>query len=213
MLKRILLVAILTVVLLCGIAEYDSRQLPNLVKKVMPSVVYVKAPGQWSGSGVIVGPHIILTARHVVRDADRLEIETIDGKIYKAINWVIDRDNDCALLFFDPRWGFKDIAEFANSDELQIGESAFAVGSPYGEGLFNTVTLGIISGLNRTIFYFGCSGLVTSDAAINPGNSGGPIFNMQGKIIGITVGTYRGSDGMNIIVSANVCRELLEKKL
>lgn len=213
MLKRITLIAILTVILLLGVAEYDSRQLPNIIREVNSSVVYVKAPGQWSGSGVIVDQHIILTARHVVQDVNELNIKTIDGDTYEAIHWVIDRDNDCALIFFDPRHEFENIAEFADSNELQIGESVFTIGSPYGDQLFNTVTYGIISGLDRTILYFGCSGLVTSDAAINPGNSGGPVFNMQGKIIGIVVGTYRGSEGLNIIVSSNTCRELLEEEI
>ncbi len=214
MLKRLMLIAILTVVLLCGIAEYDSRQLPNLINKVMPSVVYVEAPGQWRGSGVIVGPHIVLTARHIVRDANKLEIKTAN-KTYKAIHWVIDRDNDCALIFFDPRWEFKNIAEFADSDKLRVGESVFAIGSPFGRQLFNTVTSGIVSGIDRTILFFGCNGLVTSDTAINPGNSGGPVFNMQGKIIGIAVGmkvSRYGTEGLTIIIPSNVCRELLENE-
>ncbi len=207
--------AILVVILTCGICWHEYGKLPYVINRVMSSVVYVEAPGQWRGSGVIVGPHIVLTARHMVRGVNKLEITTVDGKTYEAIHWVIDRDNDCALIFFDPRWEFKDVAEFADSDKLRIGEPVFAIGSPYGRQLFNTVTLGIISGFDRTILYFGCSGLVTSDTAINPGNSGGPVFNIQGKIIGIAVGmkvSRYGAEGLAVIVSSNVCQELLENE-
>lgn len=183
--------------------------LPALIKKVAPSVVYVKAD-QWSGSGVIVGPSIVLTARHVVQNVESLEIETVDGNVYKAISWIEDKENDCGLIFFDPRIKFTNIAKFANSDELQIGQSVFTMGSPYGKQLFNTATFGIISGLNRQIRYFGTCGLITSDAATNPGNSGGPVFDIEGKVIGIIVGSKYGADGLGVIVPSNICKGLLE---
>ena len=197
---------------LVTIVDNIGNPLPDLVNKIMSSVVYIEAPGQWSGSGVIVDPHVVLTARHVVKGADKLKIETADGKIYKAINWIEDKDNDCGLIFFDPREKFENVSEFADSDELQIGEVVFTVGSPYGKQLFNTVTLGIISGLDRNISYFGTCGLITSHAAGNPGNSGGPVFDMRGKIIGILVGTKWGSRGLSIIIPSNVCQELLENE-
>lgn len=190
---------------------YENESLPTLIKRAMPSVVYVEA-ASWSGSGVIVGPSTVLTARHVVRDAGELAVETIDGRIYRAIAWVEDKKNDCGLIFFDPREPFTNIAEFADSDELQLGDLVFTLGSPYGKTLFNTATFGIISGLDRDIRYFGTCGLVTSDAAGNPGNSGGPVFDMQGRIIGIVVGTYWGSEGLNIIIPSNTCKALLENE-
>lgn len=186
--------------------------LPALIKKAAPSVVYVSEPGQWSGSGVIVGPSIVLTARHIVQYAEDLEIETVDGNVYKAISWIEDKENDCGLIFFDPRIKFTNIARFADSDELQVGQSVFSMGSPFGKQLFNTATFGIISGLNRQIRYFGICNLITSDAAANPGNSGGPIFNMQGKVIGILVGIRHGADGLGIIIPSNTCKELLENE-
>lgn len=189
-----------------------NNPLPALVKKVAPSVVYVEAFGRWHGSGVIIGPHTVLTARHIIRDADKLYIETVDGKKYDAISWMKDEKNDCGLLFFDPEEEFKDISEFADSDRLQIGDIVFTMGSPFGKELFNTITFGIVSGLDRKISYFGTCGLITSDAVGNPGNSGGPIFNMQGKVIGIVVGTRYGSQGLNIIVPSNICKELYDER-
>lgn len=195
-----------------AIEQNVGVSLPALIERVLPSVVYVSEPGRWSGSGVIVGPSMVLTARHVARYAENLEIETVDGTVYKAISWIEDKENDCALIFFDPRTVFTDIAEFADSDKLQIGESVFSMGSPFGKQLFNTATFGIISGLNREISYFGTCGLITIDAATNPGNSGGPIFNMQGKVIGIAVGSKYGADGLGVVIPSNVCKDLLEKK-
>lgn len=187
--------------------------LPTLIDKVTPSVVYIEATGLYnhlSGSGVIVDSHIVLTARHVVQDVWNIQIETADGNVYKAISWVEDEKNDCALIFIDPREEFEYIAEFADSNEIQLGDAVITIGSPFGIELFNTVTLGIISGLNRDIPYFGTCGLITSDAAINPGNSGGPVFDMAGHIVGIAVGTRYGADGFGIIVPANACKRLLE---
>lgn len=236
LIKVIVLGLILGMILSFGVAKYQSDQdkihdrivriqrqqimiiqsvdnpLPTLIKKVAPSVVYVEASGRWCGSGVIIGPHTVLTARHVIRDANELYIETADGKKHNVINWVKDKKNDCGLLFFDSKEKFENISAFADSDRLQIGNTVFTMGSPFGKQLFNTVTFGIISGLNRKISYFGTCGLITSDAVGNPGNSGGPIFNMQGKVIGIVVGTRYGSQGLNIIIPSNICKELYDKK-
>lgn len=234
--KCILLGVILGIILSFTVAQYQSDRydinlriaqiqqqqeilvigtgnpLPILIKKVMPSVVYVRVPERWSGSGVIVGPHTVLIAGHVIKDITELYIETADGKRYNAISWVEDKKNDCGLIFFDPREEFKDISEFADSNLLQVGDIVFTMGSPFGKILFNTVTFGIISGLNRDISYFGDCGLITSDAAGNPGNSGGPVFDMRGKVIGIVVGRRYGSEGLNIIIPSNICQKLLENK-
>lgn len=193
----------------------EDNPLPTLIKKVASSVVYVEATSQRRGSGVIVGPFTVLTAKHIVKDAYELKITTADGKTYKAIKWIVDEDNDCALMFFDSRKIFDNMAEFADSDKLQIGEMVFTIGSPYGKDFFNTVTFGIISGLNRKVPNFGTCELITSDAAINPGNSGGPVFDMQGQIIGIIVGmrvSRYGLEGFSEIIPSNTCQELLKNE-
>lgn len=233
--KCILLGLILGIILSLGIVRYQDDQdavyhqiaqiqrqqeillistdnpLPALIQEVISSAVYVRAPGQWSGSGVIIGPSTVLTAKHVIQDANELYIETINGEQHEAVGWVEDEENDCGLIFFDPRKKFKNVANFADSDKLRIGDVVFSIGSPLGKELFNTVTLGIISGFDRKIPYFGTCGLLTSDVASNSGNSGGPVFNMQGKIVGIVVGSFWDTEGLNIIVPANICRKLYEK--
>ena len=189
-----------------------NNPLPILIKKAMPSVVFVEVPGQWTGSGVIVGPHTVLTAGHVIEDTNGLVVETIDGRKYESIATIRSKVNDCGLIFFDPRESFTNIAEFADFDKVEVGDLVFTLGSPYGKELFNTATFGIISGLDRRFSYFGKCGLLTSDAAGNPGNSGGPVFDMQGRIVGIVVGTRYGSEGLNIITPGNVCEALLKNK-
>lgn len=194
--------------LLFALIVYPKNSaIPKCIDRVTPTVVYVQEEGVWSGSGVIVHENVVLTASHVVRNATNLSITLSNGNVRKAIGWVSDPNNDCALMFFDPREEFDDIAEFADSTE--VGEQVLCIGSPFGKKLINTVTLGIISGIGRDISYFGMSSMITTDAASNPGNSGGPVFNMWGKMVGILVGTVRGSDGLGMIVSYNVCKRLL----
>jgi len=189
----------------------QNEKLPPLIERVIDSVVYIegcdKYSNEWSGSGVIIAPNIILTAGHVVEDANELYVTTTDGGIYEAVDWVQDSDNDCALIFLDPRVQLKNISVPANSDLLQVGESIFTIGSPYG--FFNTVTFGIISGLDVEIDFFSENGVITVDAAGNPGNSGGPVFDMQGRVIGILVGGMRGADGFTVVIPSNICKGLL----
>lgn len=197
-----------------------SWQLSDLVSRVMPSVVYIEATidsnyydeyeylMDWSGSGVIIGPHTVLTAKHVIEDVNSLTITTVDGNVYEAREWKADPNNDCAILFFDDVLG--PVAKFADSNKVEIGDKVIIIGSPYGLELFNTVTAGIVSGLNREILFFGEVPLITTDAASNLGNSGGPVFNMQGRIIGILVGGKYGADGLGIITPANACKEFYE---
>ena len=192
------------------IIEYEVASLQTLIERVSPSVVLVESRNRGGGSGVIVAPHIVLTAGHVVRDATEIYVETVDGEKRVAIGWVEDEKNDCGLIFFDPREKFDNIAEFADSNELQLGDTVFTIGSPFGKEHFNAVTHGIISGLERKVPFFGTRGLVTSDAAGNPGNSGGPVFDMNGRIVGIVVGSKWGAEGLNIITASNICKELLQ---
>lgn len=196
--------------------------LPRLIQRVIPSVVYVEAGVDdnyyddygyeyigWSGSGIIIGPHTVLTAGHVIEDANSFTITIVDGDTYEAIEWEMDPNNDCGILIFDEILG--PIAELTDSDEVRIGDRVFIIGSPYGKDFFNTVTIGIISGLDREVSFFGEDLMITVDAASNPGNSGGPVFDMRGRVIGILVGGIWGADGLSILTPANICKEFYEK--
>ncbi|GAH50532.1 unnamed protein product, partial [marine sediment metagenome] len=195
------------------------RGLPCLIERVSPSVVYVEAIADnyndnyeygydWSGSGVIIGSHIVLTARHIIEDANSLTITVVDGNTYEAVRWEVDPNNDCGLLFFEEDLG--PVIKFADSDKIEIGDRVIIIGSPYGKEFLNTATNGIVSGLDREILFFGEDPMITADAASWPGNSGGPVFDIQGRVIGILVGGTWNGDNFSIVVPINICKEFYE---
>ncbi len=153
-----------------------------------------RLPG--NGSGMIVDPNgYILTNNHVVDRADRIKVKLNgDPKEYQARLVGADRETDLAVIKIDT--GRKLVpVKIGNSDAVQVGEWAIAIGSPFG--LEATVTAGIISAKGRPgMEQF--QRFIQTDAAINPGNSGGPLLNIRGEVIGINTaiatnnGTYQG---------------------
>jgi len=184
----------------------QGGHLPNIIKQVISTSVYIESD-EWSGSGVIIGPDTVLTAGHVVQDANNLEIHTAYGKIYKAINSEYDSNNDCGLIFVEGI--FKDVAELGDSNFVEVGDDVLIIGSPFGKELFNCVAYGIVASVDRQIPFFNEVDTFIIDVASNPGNSGGPVFDMSGKVIGIVVGGWRGADGLTAVTPINICKELL----
>lgn len=145
------------------------------------------------GSGFIVSEDgYIVTNKHVV-DEDNVEytVFTNDGNEYKADVIAKDSLNDIAVIKIEA--SDLPFLNFANSDDLQVGQSVIAIGNPLLE-FNNSVSVGIVSGLSREITArstFGKSehleGIIQTDAAINPGNSGGPLLNLDGKVVGVNV--------------------------
>ena len=139
------------------------------------------------GSGVLFDARgLLLTNAHVVEGAEELTVGLSDGRRVKGRVIGTDSLTDLAVVRLEGE-GVWPVAALGNSDRLNVGDWAIAVGNPYG--LENTVTLGIISNLNRNVAQLGISGkrldLIQTDAAINPGNSGGPLLNAEGEVIGI----------------------------
>ena len=139
------------------------------------------------GSGFIFDPvGLVLTNAHVIEKTEELIIGLSNGQRIPGIVIGIDRLTDLAVIRLKQS-GPWPTASLGNSDQLSVGDWAIAVGNPFG--LENTVTLGIISNLNRNVGQLGISGkrldLIQTDAAINPGNSGGPLLNAEGEVIGI----------------------------
>ena len=139
------------------------------------------------GSGVLFDSRgLLLTNAHVVEGAEELTVGLSDGRRVKGRVIGADPLTDLAVVRLEGE-GLWPVAVLGNSDRLNVGDWAIAVGNPYG--LENTVTLGIISNLNRNVSQLGISGkrldLIQTDAAINPGNSGGPLLNAEGEVIGI----------------------------
>jgi putative serine protease PepD len=164
--------------------------------KAAPSVVtiYVAgSSGSGSGSGVVLtADGFVLTNNHVVAgkggEADSVQVRTADATLYDATVVGTDPASDLAVLRLDGAEGLTP-AEFADSDEVQVGDVSVAIGAPLG--LSNTVTTGIVSATGRAVATGSTQDDATvidaiqTDAAINPGNSGGALVNGAGEVIGI----------------------------
>ena len=139
------------------------------------------------GSGIIISEDgYIVTNQHVVSGASNLEVVTSDGVSYEATLVGEDTQTDLAVIKIDAT-GLT-AAEFAASDDLQVGDEVMAVGNPGGLQLSSSVTFGYVSALNRPVtngdtgYTINC---IQTDAAINPGNSGGALVDMNGRVVGI----------------------------
>ncbi len=175
-----------------------------------------KTPKKWKeqslGSGVIVSDDgYILTNNHVIEHADEVMVTLSDNQSYKAKIIGADPKTDVAVIKIDAR-GLPAI-RWGNSDKLQVGEFALAIGSPYG--LNNTVTMGIISAVGRAnVGIADYEDFIQTDAAINPGNSGGPLVNIKGEMIGINTAIFSrsgGYQGIGFAVPSNMARIVMNQ--
>nr|WP_231598260.1 MULTISPECIES: trypsin-like peptidase domain-containing protein [unclassified Synechococcus] len=163
------------------------------------------------GSGVIYrADGLILTNAHVVDKSDRVLVGLQDGRRVEGKVVGLDRVTDLAVVQLIGGGPWPAVA-LGNSDALQVGDWAIAVGNPFG--LDNTVTLGIISNLNRNASKLGITDkrldLIQTDAAINPGNSGGPLLNADGEVIGINTLVRSGPGaGLGFAIPINRAREI-----
>jgi len=164
-----------------------------------------------TGSGFIYqADGLLLTNAHVVEKTDRVTVGMQDGRRVQGTVVGLDRLTDLAVVKL-AGGGPWPVAPLGNSDTLQVGEWAIAVGNPFG--LDNTVTMGIISNLNRNASKLGITDkrldLIQTDAAINPGNSGGPLLNADGEVIGINTLVRTGPGaGLGFAIPINRAREI-----
>jgi S1-C subfamily serine protease len=163
------------------------------------------------GSGFIVDASgLILTNAHVVDKTDKVIVGLQDGRRLEGTVVGLDPLTDLAVVRLSGA-GPWPLAPLGNSDQLQVGDWAIAVGNPFG--LDNTVTLGIISNLNRNASKLGITDkrldLIQTDAAINPGNSGGPLLNADGEVIGINTLVRSGPGaGLGFAIPINRARDI-----
>lgn len=166
---------------------------------------------QGGGSGIIVSSDgLILTNKHVANDINaQYTIFLANGKSYPAIVKSTDPLNDLAILKMNAS-GLKS-AELGDSNDLQISQNVIAVGFALGE-FKNTVTAGIISGLDRTIEAENekLEGMLQTDAAINSGNSGGPLVNMSGQVIGVNTAMASSAENIGFAIPINVAKKAIE---
>jgi Do/DeqQ family serine protease len=165
-----------------------------------------------SGSGFIIRENgVILTNAHVVENADRVTVKLKDGRSFEGQVVGQDQVTDVAVVKIDA--DSLPVVTLGNSDQLQPGEWAIAMGNPLG--LDNTVTVGIISATGRTSNEIGVPdkriGFIQTDAAINPGNSGGPLLNAQGEVIGMNTAIIDGAQGLGFSIPINTAQGLAEQ--
>lgn len=164
------------------------------------------------GSGFIVDRSgIILTNAHVIDGADRVVVTLKDGRTFDGTVQGEDKVTDLAVVKIDGQE--LPVAPLGNSDEVQVGDWAIAVGNPLG--LDNTVTLGIVSTLKRSSAQVGMTDkrleFIQTDAAINPGNSGGPLLNAQGQVIGINTAIRADAMGIGFAIPINKAKSIKDQ--
>ena len=165
---------------------------------------------QSQGSGFIFADGLVITNSHVVNDSDKVIVGLTNGKKLKAKVIGQDLFTDLAVLRIEGKGPWPK-APLGDSTKIKVGDWAIAVGNPFG--LENTVTLGIISNLNRNVTQLGIYDkkleLIQTDAAINPGNSGGPLLNSNGEVIGINTLIRSGPGaGLSFAIPINKAKEI-----
>jgi serine protease Do len=221
---------LITVITLLAVPAF-SQHLADLFEEIKKSVVtiYVQesqntgtgdprtfAANEGLGSGVLINNDVVLTAAHVVANADRIMVQFYDGEAVEATTTRISRVADVAVVTLRRPPSDPHLARIGNSDEVRIGEDIFIVGAPLG--LPYSLSRGIISGRHaehnfsndgKSLEFF------QTDASINTGNSGGPMFNDQGEVIGIVSSILTrsgGFEGIGFAATSNVARELLTSR-
>ncbi|HEU4327222.1 MAG TPA: trypsin-like peptidase domain-containing protein [Roseiflexaceae bacterium] len=200
--------------------EQEQRLLTELYRRVNPAVVSIEVAGRHplvegapepdqaipfaQGSGFLFDDqgHIV-TNNHVVEDAEQFQVQFADGTTVLAELIGRDPDSDLAVLKVDELPPGTAPLPLANSREVLVGQTAIAIGNPFG--LQNTLTVGVVSAIGRSLSgressqgRFSIPNVIQTDAAINPGNSGGPLLNIQGEVIGVNTairsesGTFEG---------------------
>ena len=200
-----------------------SMTIPQVVKATSPSVVSIALVSNGNlqpdgtqkanniGTGFIIDSSgIIVTNQHVVRDTKaEYQVITQDNKTYKPKSIIRDEINDIALIIIDAT--NLSALKLGNSDQLEVGETVIAIGTPLGE-YPGSVTVGVVSGLGRTVvtgdgfweLQKEYENVLQTDAAINPGNSGGPLLSLSGDVIGVNFATTGGVDNISFALPINV---------
>lgn len=158
------------------------------------------------GSGFIVSSDgYVITNNHVIRKADEIEVVLEDGSKHAATVVGTDPKTDIALLKINAGKPLPEV-NLGNSSTLEIGDSVFAIGNPFGLG--NTVTSGIVSAKGRSLGLGAYDDFIQTDAAINPGNSGGPLFNLNGEVVGVNSAIIAGGQGIGFAIPINLANSI-----
>jgi S1-C subfamily serine protease len=207
--------------------ESDTSTVVAAVNRVSPAVVQIvtadASGGTDVGSGILFDSRgWILTNRHVVEGAKTITVRLKDDRQKAGTVYGLDTLTDLAIVKVD---GLADlaVAPIGHSASLQVGELAIAIGSPLGLQYPNSVTVGIISALDRDVAVAGddpsstattsLHGLIQTDAAINPGNSGGPLVDASGRVVGVTTAEAETAQGIGFAVPIDVAKPIMQQAL
>ena len=206
-------------------ADAEELLLINLYERVNPSIVNIDVAGAvdvggfGSGSGFVIDVegHIV-TNNHVVEDARRIYVTFADGSVAEADLVGGDPASDLAVIKVAVEAALLHPVELGDSDQVKVGQRVIAIGNPFG--LVGTMTVGIVSGVGRTLpadtfseamGQFSNPDIIQTDAAINPGNSGGPLLDSYGRVVGVnsairTTGENRANSGVGFAVPVNTLK-------
>lgn len=161
------------------------------------------------GSGFIISKDgYIVTNNHVIDGAEEIEVTLFNGKKFEAK--LVGRDQQTDLALIKIKGKKLPFIQFGDSDNIRIGDWVVALGNPLG--LDHSLTAGILSAKGRDIFSGTAYGkFLQTDAAINPGNSGGPLFNMDGKVIGINTAIVAGGQGLGFAIPSNLALKVIQQ--
>ncbi|MDQ3697877.1 MAG: trypsin-like peptidase domain-containing protein [Gemmatimonadota bacterium] len=189
----------------------EEQNVIRVARQVSPAVVSVSRSGG-SGSGVIIRRDgVVLTNAHVVGNARTVQVGLADGRRLNGTVAGRDQTLDIAVV----RIPITDapVAPLGDSDRLEVGQAAIAIGNPLG--LERTVTTGVVSAVNRSPRGIQLDGLIQTDAAISVGNSGGPLLDSNGRVIGINTAIIGGPGvaGLGFAVPINLAADITQQVL
>ncbi|SKA79968.1 serine protease Do [Caloramator quimbayensis] len=202
--------------------------IPEIAKKVGPAVVGITTKsfqyfnnfdvyGQEVdsvGSGIIFSSDgYIVTNYHVIQGAQQVKVIFNNGKEVNAKVVNYDSDFDIAVVKITDDVKVPGVAEFGDSDSIEVGETAVAIGNPLGKDLLGSVTAGVISALNRQVDVNNKNlTFIQTDAAINPGNSGGALVNSRGQVIGINTAKISANnvEGIGFAIPINIVKSKID---
>lgn len=184
--------------------QFFGSQMPNIPNEQIQRGL---------GSGFVVSSDgLILTNAHVVDGSDKVTVTLKDGRTFEGEVMGTDSFTDVAVIKIEPEEELPAVS-LADSEILQPGEWAIAIGNPLG--LDNTVTTGIVSATGRSSAQVGVGdkriSFIQTDAAINPGNSGGPLLNAKGEVIGINTAIIQNAQGLGFAIPINDARDIAEE--
>ncbi|MDQ7820520.1 MAG: trypsin-like peptidase domain-containing protein [Armatimonadota bacterium] len=200
----------------------EEAAIIRVVERVRPAVVNIDTvaqvqtffgvfPQEGAGSGVIVSEDgYILTNNHVVEGAQQIRVTLLSGRTFAARVVGTDRFSDLAVVKVTTPERLP-AAQLGHSSTLRVGQLAIAIGNPFGLG--HTVTVGVISALNRSIQVPGLviENLIQTDAAINPGNSGGALVDSSGAVIGINTAIVPQAQGIGFAIPIDSARAIMDQ--